>query len=433
MNMRNRGKRIALTIPMILVLSILPLANVHTETTWKKGRPEELDHWSEIQRPGVIPFVPSAEKPYVIAFSNGDMSNTWRLAFVKDMVRTGEEYERRYGIRFIWTNAHANSSKQLEDVQDLLLQEPDLLIISPNESGPLTIVKDWCEDAGVLLVCVDRGIDAEPGARGSVYKALVQMDNYKIGIANGISVVKKLIEKYGEPKGNLVEIPGILGSSPALHRSIGQRWVLSRFPKIRIVAMQPGDYERKRSYEAARDILQKWPRGSIDGMIGGCDESGLAFLKAAEEAGRTELYGYIWGSDGNINFLEKLREGLVEQTSEHSPYFGSITFEHSIRLLNGETIPPVIMIPGRDFQADTHEKREALDKAIQYCKQSDLLFIPPDFGFQSLFQIDTDQMNEYYPVPYYLDEDMRDSLSGIKPYAIEMPYGSPPEKEKEAF
>ena len=46
-------------------------------------------------------------------------------------------------IQFIYKNADGNSQRQIQQVKELLNQDIDLLIISPNEAEPLTpIVKE---------------------------------------------------------------------------------------------------------------------------------------------------------------------------------------------------------------------------------------------------------------------------------------------------
>lgn len=411
-----------MTIAVMVLLTVNYAAFAAERSPAKKGEPVTPPNFSPEWLQGLNQVGAIPEKQYVIAFSNGDLSNSWSFVFARDIIKLGQIYADRFGMRLIWTNAHANSYKQLEDVKNLLAQKPDLLIISPNESMPLTIIDQWCTKAGVPLVCIDRGIDTEPGRQQSSYISLIQMDNFKLGMANGISVVKKLTKKYGEPKGNLIEIPGILGSSPAIQRSIGQRWVLKNFPKIRIVAMSPGDYERKKSYEAARDILEKWPKGTIDGMIGGCDESGIAFLKAAEDTGRTELFGYIWGVDGSVRFLEKIIEGKVEQSSEYSPFYAIITLEYAIQYLNGNSIPPVIIMPFRDYQANSPAQKDKLKEFVKYCISDNLEFVPMELGGLDIFQTDPDKIEKYYPVPFYKDPKVLEELKRVQPYAVEPPY-----------
>ncbi len=87
---------------------------------------------------------------YLIAFSNGDMNNTWRWAFVQSMEDWAGMYKgMKPGINYVWTNSHADSARQLMDCETLLAMQPDMLILSPNQDEPLDPVIDMATDAGV--------------------------------------------------------------------------------------------------------------------------------------------------------------------------------------------------------------------------------------------------------------------------------------------
>ncbi len=92
-----------------------------------------------IENVGAVPL-----KKYKIAISNGDMANEWRRTFWEDMMKYADLYSQEFGIEIISANSGNNSTKQLQDVQGLLAQQPDLLLISPNEAGPLNAVNDMC-------------------------------------------------------------------------------------------------------------------------------------------------------------------------------------------------------------------------------------------------------------------------------------------------
>ena len=75
---------------------------------------------------------------YLIAFSNGDMNNSWRAAFVNSMEQWGKKFKSvGPGVDYVWTNSAGDSAKQLQDCQTLLAQKPSILILSPNQAQPL--------------------------------------------------------------------------------------------------------------------------------------------------------------------------------------------------------------------------------------------------------------------------------------------------------
>jgi ribose transport system substrate-binding protein len=226
-------KKKLLFVLLFVIVAVLILASPQQETAGAEGGPRTVASRADAPKaepitprdfpksllPGVDQVGAVPLKKYKIAFSNGDMGNVWRRTFWEDMDAYSQEYKKRFGIDFIVSNAGNNTTKQLQDVQSLLAQKPDLLILSPNEAGPLNVVVELCEKAGVPMMTIDRGLDEPPG-KGK-YITAIQIDGYRSGIANGAALVEALTKKYGSPKGLVAEIPGILGSSPAITLSQG--------------------------------------------------------------------------------------------------------------------------------------------------------------------------------------------------------------------
>lgn len=360
-----------------------------------------------VENVGAVPL-----KKYKIAISNGDMANEWRRSFWEDMIGFGEKYTERFGIEIISANSGNNSTKQIQDVQALLAQQPDILLMSPNESGPLSVVVDMCEQAGVPLITVDRGLDRKPGE--GKYVAALQIDGYLNGVANGISLVKKLTEKYGEPKGNVAEITGVLGSSVSRERSMGIRRVLAAYPNIKVVTVRTGDFDRDTSFKAAQDILTVNKEGTLDAIMCSCDTSAIAALEAIKSAGREELIGYVWGVDGLAEALDAIVKGEMVETNECPPYFGMTAFEYAIHYLNGLEIPKIIPVPQRDFSAETPEKKAKLEEIVKACAENGKLFVPSDFGGYDLLVPDMTELVKFYPKPFW--EQPAEWYSEFEPY-----------------
>ncbi len=53
-------------------------------------------------------------------------------------------------------DAHNNSDLQQQQVRELIGQRVDLLIISPNQSGPLTALAEAAYNQGIPVVILDR-------------------------------------------------------------------------------------------------------------------------------------------------------------------------------------------------------------------------------------------------------------------------------------
>ena len=361
-----------------------------------------------IDKPGAIP-----EKKYFVVYSNGDMNDLWRLNHVKDMEAFGNAYTARFGMKFLWANAGNNSAKQVSDIESLIALKPDLLIVSANEAEPLSVIYDMCEEVGVPLITVDRGI-AEPLAwddPDDLYILHISMDFMYQGVVQGQKIVEYLTKKHGKPIGNVVELAGLAGSEPAIHRSIGLNLVLDQYPDIRIIASRPTAFDRQKSYEIMRDWLETFPAGTIDAVAGSFDEGNLGAIQACKEAGRMELVGEAqFGIDGVAEFLEGIVKGETNLTTETPPYFGMLAFEYGIRYLNGEEIPSRVMLPMRTY---TSGKMDLLKSHLEMMKENKKDFPLVEWGGQQELYVD---VSKYYPkswtedaslldLPYYKTED----------------------------
>ncbi len=118
--------------------------------------------------------LPVPKERYLIAFSNGEMSNSWRWAFVDSMQAWANKFRKvGPGIEFIWTNGDADAAKQLMDADTLLAQQPDILILSPFQDEPLDPIIDMATEAGVPLMVIDRALVREPG-EGTYFTNITQ-------------------------------------------------------------------------------------------------------------------------------------------------------------------------------------------------------------------------------------------------------------------
>ena len=352
--------------------------------------------YSEAQVPGLPYIGVKPDKKYKIAFSNGDMADSWRAAFYSDMINSLEYLKNEFGIEYIVANSGADSAKQLEDIRSLLAQQPDILLFSPNEAAPLTSVAEMCDDTGIPFITVDRSINA-PIGEGN-YLANIEGDNFRVGVAMGISVVNGLIEKNGAPKGVVAEISGAVGATPSSHRSGGMRHVLKDYPEIEIVQVLDGGYDDVMAYEAAQDILTTHGP-ELDCIAVAFDTGCGQAIEVAKTMGYDDII-YVT-SNGNVGFLKDyLLPGKAISTIEYPPTYGVTTLEYAIHYLNGVDIPSNILLPQRFFMTDTPEKKEALSALIDKCVAAGDVYVPGSYGLYDIFTMEDPLWDKYYPMNY---------------------------------
>jgi ribose transport system substrate-binding protein len=370
--------------------------------------------------PGIekVGAIPAAD--YTVALSNGDMANEWRRTFWEDLSAHGKKYNERFGTTIIEANSGADSTKQVQDAQSLLAQSPDILLMSPNESEPLAVVGDMCDEAGIPYMTLDRTVSRTPGE--GQYICAIQIDGYEEGVMNGVRIVDDMMKKNGEHKGNIAEISGILGSSPSIHRSAGVRRVLADYPDIKVVISVTGEFDAAKSAQAMKDIMQAKPAGTIDGLVASCDTSAVVAVEEIKAAGRTELLGWIWTVDGLKAGLQGIIDGDIAEISECPPFFGMIAFEYAIQYLNGAgaNFPAVVCAPQRDFTGETPEKMAELKAIVAELDARGISFVPSDVGSYAIMVPENPEMvNKYYPMRYWEQPDPEAWLAEFEAYTTE--------------
>lgn len=189
-----------------------------------------------------------AEKPgdnYVIGFSQCTGDDEWRRAMLDGMQR---ELAFHNNTKLIFRDAHANSAVQVKQIEELLQSGIQLLIVSPNESDPLTPVIEKAYQKGIPVVVVDRRTSSP------YYTAYVGGDNYQVGKTVGEYAVTLL-----GGKGKMIEITGLPRSSPASDRHRGLVDALATRPGIERVATLNGQWEKDIAKKELRKALPNFP------------------------------------------------------------------------------------------------------------------------------------------------------------------------------
>ena len=138
-------------------------------------------------------------------------------------------------VKLVIADAQQDNSKQVAQVETFIRQKPDLLIVAPNERAALTAVMGQAMDAKIPVICLERDI-LQPN-----YTSYIHSDNMEIGRLVSQFIVDTLTKKYGSPKGNVVQMRGLLGVEGEINRDRGAKEILAKYPAIHIVAEPVAD------------------------------------------------------------------------------------------------------------------------------------------------------------------------------------------------
>lgn len=220
-------------------------------------------------------------KPHYVVGISQCSSDAWR-----DKLNT----ELRVGARFYGdislkvASASDNDSTQVEQINRFIDEGVDLLIISPNQVHTITGVLRRARKEGIPVVMFDRKSDAGD------YAAYMGADNYGIGLMIGNYVAARL-----GGRGNIVEIKGLKGSSPAIERHRGFADAIARHPGLRIIESRNAGWLRRRARAQMDSILRVHDR--IDCVFGQNDEMAQGAREAMVAAHRDSGVVFV-GVDG---------------------------------------------------------------------------------------------------------------------------------------
>lgn len=231
---------------------------------------------------------------YLVGFSQANLGEPWRVAMNAEVAARAKDFP---DIEVVYADAQQDNAKQVADVENFLRQKVDLLIISPNEAKPLTPVVQRAFDAKIPVIVLDREIEGES------YTTFIGADNKAIGRAAG-TFADSILGGHG----NIIEIKGLPGSTPARDRSEGFHEAIAKSPGLRIIHDPVANWLREEAMTQMEAALQAHEK--IDLVYGHNDPMAVGAWLAAKAKGRETTIKFI-GIDG-LPGLDGGRQSVVD-------------------------------------------------------------------------------------------------------------------------
>ena len=261
------------------------------------------------------------ERVYRIGFSQCTTNDAWRKAMLAGMKK---ELSFHPNVRFEMLDAHNNSDLQRRQVQELIRQRVDLLLISPNQSGPLTALAEAAYNQGIPVVILDRRTTS------LLYTAYVGGNNQEVGRMAGHYAAQLL---HG--RGRVLEILGTPDSSPATDRDRGFRQALTAYPGLRLVGQVEGNWQPASVLERLPALLRAHPETDL--IFAHNDPMAQAAYQVARQlgrAGRIRIIG-VDGLSGPGNGLQLVEDRVLKATLLY-PTGGEEAIRTALRILRHE-------------------------------------------------------------------------------------------------
>ncbi len=208
------------------------------------------------------------------------------------------------GIDLVVVDAQDSVSKQVSDIEDLVIRDVDVLIVNPTDSDAVVPAVRGAIEAGIPVVAVDRGVNNVDLAY------FVVSDN----VAGGVLAGTYICEQIGF-EGNVVELEGIPGVSATRDRGAGfNQAIADTCPDVEVVSRQTANFNRAEGLSVMENILVAQPE--IDALFAHNDEMALGALQAVQSSGRDIL---IVGFDATDDAVGAVNDCTMGATVAQQP------------------------------------------------------------------------------------------------------------------
>ncbi|WP_455613787.1 substrate-binding domain-containing protein [Bacteroides congonensis] len=250
--------------------------------------------------------------------------DSWRHKMNDEILREAMFYD---GVSVEIRSAGDDNRRQAEDIHYFIDKGVDLLIISANEAAPMTPIVEEVYQKGIPVVLVDRKILSDK------YTAYIGADNYEIGRTVGNYIASSL-----KGKGNVVELTGLGGSTPAMERHQGFMAAISNFPDVKLIDKADAAWERGPAEVEMDSMLRRNPK--IDAVYAHNDRIAPGAYQAAKKVGREKEMMFV-GIDalpGKGNGLELVLDSVLDATFIY-PTNGDKVLQLAMNILEKKPYP----------------------------------------------------------------------------------------------
>lgn len=235
------------------------------------------------------------------------------------------------GISVNVMDANCDPSKELANIEDMILSGVDAILLSPwdADSGSNGVIA--ANKAGIPVFVLDIGVND-----GDIETFIVS-DNVEGGRMAGEFIAEDL--KAGD---EVAHIQCQLGYVIPALRGQGFEEVMKE-KNMNIVATQPADSQRSKGMDVMQNILQANP--NLKAVFCENDEMALGAIEAVAAAGLTGKVKVV-GFDGTDDAVAAINEGRLSGTIAQQPFkMGELGVQAAVDFLDGKTLEETTYVP----------------------------------------------------------------------------------------
>lgn len=262
--------------------------------------------------------------------------------FWVDMKNGYEQAARELGVNLeVMAAPTENDAKsQLETLDAMVAKDFKALIISPIEPFNLVPGVVRANERGIPVINLGPhiDIDAVREAGGTIDgRILVDFEE------QGELAAQYIVDKLGANGGEVAIIQGIPGAGQSEGRTAGARKVFDRSENVKVVSVQPANWDRNQAYNIASNLIQAHP--NLKAIFSCNDVMALAAVDALEAAGKRDGM-IVFGVDFISEAHEAIKEGRLDGSIAYSMrVYSKAAVIQALKLIQGHDLPEQVQSP----------------------------------------------------------------------------------------
>ncbi len=218
--------------------------------------------------------------------------------------------------------------EQLSLIDDVIIKKPNAIVFTPVDFKALGAGVQKINAAGIPVVNVTD--KSETGK----FVSFVGSSDYQLGVVTG----RHLLKAMGG-KGNVVILEGVKGSLVSAERVRGFNDALKEFPQAKLLASQPGNFQRLQGLQVMENLLQT--HAQIDGVMAANDAMGSGAIEALDGANRK---AQVVGINGTKEAVDAIKAGKMLATGDYNGFWqGCIATMAAVRELRKLPVPKEVV------------------------------------------------------------------------------------------
>ncbi|WP_373511759.1 sugar ABC transporter substrate-binding protein [Persicitalea sp.] len=258
------------------------------------------------------------------------------------IVNVSDEMEKKaeaVGAELIMVDAERSALKQIEQIESFIAQGVSAIIMNPCEVEASSPAVTKALAAGIPIINVNSATATKP-------TAFVGSDDVESG-----RIAMEYIAKRLGGKGNVIMIHGYMGQAAQIQREQGAREILTKYPGLKLLAHQTGEWDRAKSMSLMENWIQSYGN-KVNAVFAQNDEMGMGAVKALEAAGIKDKVVVV-SIDAIPDALRAVEKGTLDATVfQNAARQGSQAIETALKIIDKQPYEKEILVP---FQLVTKE------------------------------------------------------------------------------